>query len=191
MTVYEPQWPLLEVMPPDVAEWGWQDEVCPDTGRKHKQGYLRTKSQMRFSGLKKILPGVHLEVARNWAALMTYCKKVESRDPDGNQVHQINDIPSKYVFSDELAAKIVAKYPETFEYWESSEMLSLVRTTALIEIENGRRGVEWIISDPGWKTMWKDCGRSILIRANKVRLTQLQEQTDRQTDTVCDIVEDA
>ena len=96
MTVYEAQWPLLDTMPPDIAEWGWQDEVCPDTGRKHKQGYFRTSRQHRFKGLKPnkslcdLLPGVHCEPAHDWNALRNYCKKPDTRDPNGESVHKVN-----------------------------------------------------------------------------------------------------
>lgn len=69
MTVYESQYDLLDNMPSEVAEWGWQDEICPDTGRKHRQGYVRTQFQMTRVKLSKILPGIHLEVAKDWEAL--------------------------------------------------------------------------------------------------------------------------
>jgi len=78
------------MIPPSIAEWGWQDEVAPDTGRKHRQGYFRTFRQMRFSQITKILPGIHIEVARNWQALLNYCKKKETRDENGTVVNVVN-----------------------------------------------------------------------------------------------------
>lgn len=86
-TAYEQQWELFKAMPPIVAEWGWQEEVCPDTQRHHYQGFLRTDRQVRLSQLKKALPGVHLEIARNWDALKSYCKKEETA-VDGTQRHE-------------------------------------------------------------------------------------------------------
>lgn len=77
-TAYEEQWHLFETVPEVVASIGWQTETAPETGRKHYQGYIQTKRQVRFAQLKKEYPGVHLEVARNWAALQAYCKKTES-----------------------------------------------------------------------------------------------------------------
>lgn len=114
MTVYEAQWPLLEKMPEIIAEWGWQDEKCPDTDRVHRQGYFRTHRQVRFSQVRAILPGVHIEVAKNWNALLQYCKKVDSSL--GNQVHQVsNNVPmtmaeslialAKYHWTDEIISK--------------------------------------------------------------------------------------
>jgi len=88
MTVYEDQWPLLEKMPEIIAEWGWQDEKCPDTGRLHRQGYFRTFRQVRFKQAREALPGVHIEPARDWNKLLNYCRKKESQV--GGQVHQVN-----------------------------------------------------------------------------------------------------
>lgn len=171
MTVYEGQWNLLEQMPPEVAEWGWQDEVCPDTGRKHRQGYLRTKSQVRFSALKKILPGVHLEVAKNWAALKEYCSKIETA-VEGTQVHQQSNIPSKYTYAEEIAKRLCTRARD--EGWTLSQMLDEVKELALTDIACGRQGIEWIIIDPNWKLMWKETGMATLVRA--------QRQIDRQTE---------
>ena len=83
-----------------IKEWGWQTEVCPDTQRKHYQGYILTRTQQRFSAMKKALPGVHIEIARNWSALLNYCKKTETA-VEGTQVVQVNE--RKYLkFADAL-----------------------------------------------------------------------------------------
>lgn len=87
-TAYENQYAMIEnIDKAIVAEIGWQDEVCPDTGRRHRQGFIRTHRQVRFSQIRKLVPGVHVEVARNWEALMAYCRKNETRDISGSQVH--------------------------------------------------------------------------------------------------------
>lgn len=92
-TAYEQQWSLFEAMPPIIVEWGWQQEVCPKTQRPHYQGYVRTGRQVRFSQLKKALPGVHLEPAKNWDALVNYCKKEETAVA-GTQVHETTTFTS-------------------------------------------------------------------------------------------------
>lgn len=81
-TAYEDQYGLVDDMSKSstIAEYGFNPEVCPETGRKHRQGYLRTKNQVRFSALKKEFPGIHIEVAKNWEALKNYCKKEETRE---------------------------------------------------------------------------------------------------------------
>jgi len=88
-TAFEEEWPLFKNMNEVIAEWGWQTEVCPKTQKPHYQGYLRTKRQVRFAQLKKILPGVHIESAKNWDALVNYCKKTDSAQ-EGSQVHQVS-----------------------------------------------------------------------------------------------------
>lgn len=93
-TAYEGQWHLFTgVLNPLIAEIGWQTEICPDTQREHYQGYVRFIRQLRFKQVKDIYPGVHLGVARNWQALVNYCKKKESAIP-GTQVHTVvNAVP--------------------------------------------------------------------------------------------------
>lgn len=86
-TAYEAQWNLFQAMPPIVAEWGWQEEVCPETQRHHYQGYLRTTRQVRLAQLVKTLPGVHFEISRDWNKLKNYCRKTETAI-DGTQHSQ-------------------------------------------------------------------------------------------------------
>lgn len=89
ITVFEPQFPLFPCTDPVIAEYDYQVEVCPTTGKKHYQGWLRTWRQVRFAQLKKVLPGVHLEIAKDWNALKQYCKKSETRDGDQLPVHYV------------------------------------------------------------------------------------------------------
>jgi len=86
-TAFEPQWEIFKrPLPECVAEIGWQEEIAPETGKHHYQGYIRTKRQCRFAQLKKQYPGVHIETARNWDALLQYCAKGTSSVP-GTQVN--------------------------------------------------------------------------------------------------------
>nr|WPR18782.1 MAG: replication polyprotein [Owegonang virus 28] len=91
-TAYEGQYPLIDSLvdkPHElIAEIGYQDEVCPETQRKHRQGYVRTVRQVRFKQLSEVLRGVHIEVARDFMKLKQYCQKVATRDPEGQQVHK-------------------------------------------------------------------------------------------------------
>jgi len=88
LTVQEGQWHLLDVMPEIVAEWGWQEEIAPTTGSKHRQCYVRTKRQVRFAQMKKTFPGVHIEMALEWSKLVNYCKKTDTAVPN-TQIHQL------------------------------------------------------------------------------------------------------
>jgi len=98
-TAYEGQYPTIDALTkegdPLIAEIGYQDEICPDTGRKHRQGYIRTVRQVRFKQLADILKGVHLEVARDFNALKQYCAKAETRDPTGKQVSEKFERPMR------------------------------------------------------------------------------------------------
>lgn len=138
-TAYEGQWPLFATMNDTVAEWGWQTELCPTTQKPHYQGYLRTKRQVRHAQLRKILPGVRIEAARDWNALLEYCKKKDTAVP-GTQVHQIsttqamtmaqaltklasyadNKPPTDFLLDDH--EKRLEKYVNT-EYWKAVRLI--------------------------------------------------------------------
>lgn len=102
MTVFENQYPLLDIMPSQFQRWGWQDEVSPTTGRKHRQGFIQTK-QLRPRQIVKILPGVHIEAIPlgakgpngkdRWQALQAYCNKLETRDISGSYVEETQPSP--------------------------------------------------------------------------------------------------
>lgn len=168
MTVFEEQFKCLEVMPPIVAEWGWQDEVCPTSGKLHKQGYIRTHQQQRFAAMRKAFPGVHLEIARDWNKLLNYCKKTDTA-VEGTTVHQTNDIPSLYTYSTELAKRLSRGYAAGLvnSYERVMDYVSL----DIMDIK--MKGIEWIATNPQFITTWKKYWREMLYRA---------AQTDRQTD---------
>ena len=57
--------------PPSSTDYAvWQKERCPATGRDHFQFYIR---------MKKLLPGDHIEMARDIVAAIKYCKKDSTR----------------------------------------------------------------------------------------------------------------
>nr|WAE42309.1 MAG: replication associated protein [Cressdnaviricota sp.] len=172
MTVYEGQYGQLAKMPPGIAEWGWQDEVCPDTGRAHRQGYFRTSTQQRLSGAIKMLPGIHIEPARNWEATVNYCKKPETRAPGAVHVHQVNDIPNKFMYADEIADRLAKMTLIPHQKVTRDDVDYLVT----MDIASGRRGIMWIGCDPNWTTMWNKYFEPMLKAA-------VSRQTDRQTET--------
>lgn len=125
-TAYEAQWPLFEVMNDLIAEWGYQQEECSTTGRKHYQGWLRTKRQVRLAQLIKVLPGVHLEVAKNWSALQAYCRKEDTAVP-GTAVAVSN--PSQHMTMAQALDRLATKgdIPEPLTVWEAKpNRLSLI-----------------------------------------------------------------
>jgi len=178
-TAYEGQYGLLESMPPGVAEWGWQDEICPTTQRAHRQGYFRLSQQQRFAWVRKTFPGIRVEVARNWDALVNYCKKEETRAPGAVPVHQVNNIPNKFVYADEIADRIAFMTLCTMEAQEDIGR-DMVDKLVQKDIASGRKGVMWIGCDPNWTTMWNKYFDQ-MIQAGVCRL--VSRQTDRQTET--------
>ena len=89
-TFYEKQYGHFDKMLDVVKEWGYQDEVCPTTSRKHRQGWLHTKQQT-LKALAHKLKGVHLEPiptteTERIKKLKAYCSKEKTRDATGEVV---------------------------------------------------------------------------------------------------------
>jgi len=172
-TAYEQQYGFFKTMPPGVHKWGWNVEVCPNTQREHYQGFMQLKQQQRFSWMRKQFPGLHVEIPRNWEALQQYCQKEDTRKEGTSPTLVVNDIPTKYGYAEEIAKRLprvlLGSEPTTEEILDAVQVL--VRT----DIRTGRRGVEWIASNPDWKVVWKSYGTDMYARAGT--------QTDRQTDT--------
>lgn len=122
-TAYKDQWSMFDgkVLPELIAEIGWQSELCPDTQREHYQGFIRTSRQVRFAQLQKIYPGVHLEPARNWEALMEYCKKTDTAIP-GTQVHHNAPQEKKFMTMSQALILLASNLPyETYDWSEIDE----------------------------------------------------------------------
>jgi len=154
MTVYEHQWHLLSQMPHEIAEWGWQDEICPDTQRLHRQGYFRTKAQIRHSQARKILPGVHVKIAEDWNKLVAYCKKKDTAVP-GTQVHEVSTLYTQYSYAEILGARLYQLYHLEYKEWSEQTAKEHIEQHARIDIRAGHREIAWIISNPNWKVYWK------------------------------------
>lgn len=79
----------IKIVPdPVVRYYVYQQEVCPETGRKHWQGYIEFHTAVRYSSVKAIIgdPKVHLEKRKGSAKQASdYCKKADSAVP-GSQV---------------------------------------------------------------------------------------------------------
>lgn len=93
-TAFEDQWTLIDNAVAELVSGNeqpfrmikYQTEECPDTGKKHYQGCIQTIRQMRFAAIRKLLPGIHIEKARNWQALLQYCQKTDSKVSGGKEV---------------------------------------------------------------------------------------------------------
>lgn len=56
--------------------WVWEEEVAPNTGTRHIQGYIEFRQDRRLNAIKKDLPRAHLEIAKgSWVDNLMYCTK--------------------------------------------------------------------------------------------------------------------
>ena len=63
----------------------YQEEICPDTGSLHLQGYVEFRKTMRLGGLKKLpyMSKVHWEKRKGTREeAKAYCEKEDTRNPD-------------------------------------------------------------------------------------------------------------
>ena len=164
-TAFEAQWPQFAgQLPPVVKDAGWQIEIAPDTQKKHYQGYLLLNSTQRFAAMKKLFPGVHLEVARNWEALVAYCNKRDTAVPDTQVVYH-STFMNKFQFMDYLCKALVDEFPDYRERdfdWLERTLLRLGNEYCL----NGNSYVAWIMSDPNFIATFRRSGRALLMNAD-------------------------
>lgn len=80
----------------------FQREVCPLTGRKHLQGFVRFKHPRMFTGVQKIFEQVvghkktHIEFRKASAdKALEYCMKEDTRDPDFPEPFEKGDKPEQ------------------------------------------------------------------------------------------------
>jgi len=191
-TAYEDQWALFTTIHPGIAEWGWNTEICPKTNRKHYQGYIRLTSQQRFAWLKKLFPGVHLEVSKNWDALVNYCKKEDTRVPGTTPVSQVNTILTHYQYAEEIAKKYYDKYGVSdfddccWDKKHTNDKTNLIsvcdRITALahVDIQLGRRYIMWIIGNPSWDTSWRKSWKPYILSYHSIEHAPSNDWTSSQ-----------
>lgn len=153
-----------QVLPPGWRLTGQLERG--EEGTVHYQGMLKTP-QVRFSSVKKHFKRAHIEVARNTSALAKYVHKEDTR------VAVISDIPSLFEYQ-----TIVAKKWDEHEYnrrWQTAirasnvphpddVAMSYIDDIVAADIEQGRRGAEFIAINPMWRSSWRKFWRSIIRR---------------------------
>lgn len=189
-TAYEGQWGLFDNVKENelVKECGWQKEECPETQRKHYQGYLQTVRQVRLSQLVKQFPGVHFEIARDWMKLKNYCRKADTAVPD-SQVHIVSDrqylnMHSAFILlgkeyaehRDEFYEDLLeytktgaAKDPDVYEYkWLSRRMVDKQPADVAV------------YSNPQFQRAWIDYGRTF----KRLALAALEDEEQPVPDSI-------
>jgi len=189
-TAFEGQYDLFKVMPPLIAEWGWQTEICPKTQREHYQGYMRTTRQVRFAQISKMFPQVHIEQARNWEALMNYCAK-EDTAIQGTQQHQtqrtqtmtmaqaLTRLAMEYTFEPPPdfyeIHNCVLKALRAHEQWDKLQFWSMVK--GVLEQDRNLIG---LYSQPQYMRCWENTS-AIWLRDARLE-AEYADHPDRQTD---------
>lgn len=218
-TAYQHQYHLFKKMHPMVRQWGWNTEICPDTQREHYQGYILTRQQHRFKGklpadsLRKMFPGVHIEPAREWTALLNYCKKGETRAPGTEPHHEESTHLDVYSYSEDLLSRLpnwlsitelwhddtCKKLREQRrlqpEYKSDSDILyifyktpdeyayNVILKNLISQDVQSGMAVEFICQNPLFITMWKNKIRDLIFRRDG-SLHPPPSMLDRQTDNV-------
>lgn len=165
---------------------GWivegQKEVG-ENGTPHLQLLVNTRSQQRFTALKKQFPRGHIEVARNPKALKNYVHKEETR------VAELS-ISDRYVTSQKRLWELVVDYLEGGEADKqhritigedspySSNFNELKAFDCAVDhiIRCGYHGVESMAVNPQVRSAWQKFCWAIVARRQQDR------QTDRQAE---------
>lgn len=137
-----------------------------EQGTSHYQLAVQTP-QVRFSAVKKMFPTAHIEVAKDWHALVQYCQKDETRvEPLAKQVSNPfltwKTVRDKFFewYSAEYDTQLQVSEEERLKYWDTFIGLSI------------REGME--VDVIGVNPQYRSC---ILRYWN----SYIHRQTDRQT----------
>jgi len=163
--VYENQYKHLDKyqdkLPDIVKRWGWQDEICPKTGRKHRQGFLLCFAQQRRTALNKVLPGIHLEGipfgakgpkgGDRWQGLLDYCEKPESRDPNSVAVDETN---TKEHVTMEQALTMLAEYSWSLKVFDTNKKKANEYWSAVSQILETKPNLVGVYASPQMEKVW-------------------------------------
>lgn len=166
----------------------WEGQLeHPEGGTLHIQARLKTE-RMRWGKIKDLLPRAHIEVANNVLALTNYVHKPDTR------VAELPTIASRFMnvqqFYPILAARTVDRIADDIhesaddvrrilrgsmmlrehsdrvaEWKKQYKVLDLVRECAGQLIQEGVRGLEYIVTNPATKTMFKEFFWDIIVRS--------------------------
>jgi len=76
--------------------------------------------QLRFSAMKKVFPGAHIEVAQDWVALVKYCNKSETREGKLIDIKYVTFQMVRDKFFDHIITTSIAD--ATYELTEDTKM---------------------------------------------------------------------
>lgn len=189
VTVYEPQWALMESMPMGIAWYGKQKEICPTTGKIHMQGAIISTKQHRWSGckgdykvgasLREIIPGVHIEPASNWAKLLQYCKKEDTRAPGAQYEAQTNSIPNHYQYCDDVGKRVcehMLRENMPFDTTPLESYLTMIDLVVKDDVASGKRYAAHMGANPNWMAMWKKYAKQYIFSFSNINGPNAQDE---------------
>lgn len=154
-----------------------------ENGTPHLQLMVNTRTQQRFTALKKVFPRGHIEIARNPKALKQYVHKEETRVADLS-------VSDRYVTSQKRLWELVIDYlegcnadkkyriviGESLPYSERFDALEALDHAVDHIIRQGYHGVESMAVNPQVRSAWQKFCWAIVVRRQQDR------QTDRQAE---------
>lgn len=173
---------------------GWIVEGQKEEGQNgtpHYQLSVNTRTQQRFTALKKVFPRAHIEAARNPRALKQYVHKEETR---------VSELPNsdKYVTSQKRLWELVVDVLESGEppkehrievgtdtpYWSHKfDALKAFDYACDLLIRQGYHCVETMAVNPQTRSAFAKFWSAIVARRQQDR------QTDRQTELISQSVD--
>lgn len=173
-TFYEGEYHYFDNMPSVVKSYGYQDEVCPTTGKKHRQAWLLT-AQQSFRAIQKKIPGVHLKPVltdEHWDNLKDYCKKARTRDLSGNVVEEVKN--SNYLRQSDIYMLVASKVQGYITPERIAECVRLRQDINREEFWYGVNGILFerpelsnFLSAPASEKFWMRTGHTWKILYNK------------------------
>jgi hypothetical protein len=139
---------------------GYAKEICPSTGKEHWQGFVYTKTPMKFTVWKKLFPGAHIEsMLGDFKSNTIYCSKEGMLTQHGQPPRQgeCTDLQELKVQIDagkrplEIADEVdgmfsvvarTHKFSETYFQYKRSKKLSNDRTVPEVYVSIGPPGTE-------------------------------------------------
>lgn len=109
-----------------AVEWYINREIG-ERGTPHLQFCFKTKNPLSFNSIKNQLPGVHIEITKNWKATVLYCTKKDTAEgPNINSIKKLKD---------------------PMELFEPHDWQQTI--IEMINIEPDNRTINWIVDPTG------------------------------------------
>lgn len=165
---------------------GWTVEGQQEVGKEgtpHLQLLVNTRTQQRFTALKKAFPRAHIEMARNPKALKQYVHKEETRVAEltnsekyVSSQKQLWSLAVDVLESDAIPKEYRILAGEDRAYHDRFDPLTALDYACDVLIRRGFYCIETMAVNPQTRSAWVKFWRAIIARRQQDR------QTDRQAE---------